>query len=80
MRFDNKYTFSVYRRWQWRTFVEWLQGKCSVCLVCTVEMGRSSADAEVRPNIHVTIRTSANIRRHLWLRICGVFALTSGVN
>jgi len=44
-------------------------------------MGRSSADAEVRPKNsaecsarqHVTIRrTSANIRRHLWLRICDV--------
>ena len=50
-----------------------------------LEMGRSSADAEVRPKNsaecsarqHVTIRpkfgqTSANIRRHFWLRICGV--------
>jgi len=47
-------------------------------------MGRSLVDAKVRPNVRlgsarqlVTIRpkfsrTSANIRRHLWLRICGV--------
>ena len=52
-----------------------------------LEMGRSSADTEVRPNVrlgsarqHVTIRpkfgrTSANIRRHLWLRTCGVLPL-----
>ena len=41
-----------------------------------VEMGQSSADAEVRPNVRLGNmwlfgRTSANIRRHLWLRICG---------
>jgi len=48
-------------------------------------MGRSSADVEVRPKNsaecsareYVTIRpkfgrTLANIRRHLWLHICGV--------
>jgi len=50
-----------------------------------LQMGRSSADAKVRPQNsaecsgrqHVTIRpklarTSANIRCHLWLHICGV--------
>jgi len=25
-------------------------------------------------------RTSANIRRHLWLHICSIFALAAGVN
>jgi len=42
-----------------------------------LEMGRSSADAEVRPNVRLGNMwlfggTSANIRLHLWLRICAL--------
>ena len=62
-------------RWCHTCVSEWASVCLSVCTVSEllVEMGRSSAECLVRlGNLWLFGRTSANIRRHLWLCICGV--------